>query len=310
MRYFAALALLACATPLRANDLEDGLRGLAAADTAATTAGFRLTSANADRCESQRQDIGVMLQDSWQYDARARATVREVMGLAGDLAFSVVVKGGPADLAGIPAGSELLAIDGVSIAELTGTDSVPDRGSYERLQQAEQALDTALEDGSAELSLRLPGGESVVRSISAVPVCSVRVRVKPSSGAQARADDTMIEVTTGLITKMESDGELAAIIAHELGHFVLQHYEENEADGRSRKILRRQEEEADRISVWLMLAAGYDPHQAVALWTHFAALQHSFLSFGYHGSRKDRRERLLEEIARAESGQMSTFRHN
>src|SRR3546814_9337771 len=72
---------------------------------------------------------------------------------------------------------------------------------------------------------------------------------------------------------------LAAAVAHELAHNILRHRERLDAAdvdrglfkgfGRSARLFRQTEVEADRLSVWLMRGAGYDPQAAVRLWGRF-----------------------------------------
>lgn len=295
----AAGATAGCGLPAQAaaSELEQALRGLAQADEAVLRVGFGLASANAERCSDQRPDIGALLQDLAQYPASIRQEARAVLGLQGDLGFTAVAEGSPADLAGITPGMALLAINGTKVAPSgDGRDA-----SYARLLAVEAALAEALADGKTELTLRGAEGNELRVTVEPRPACAVRFRVQPDGEEEARADDRTIEVATGLIAEMRNDGELAAILGHELAHVVLHHFVKQraaEADGRSsRKLVAEQEAEADRLSVWLMRDAGYDPQHAVELWTHFAALQHSFLAFNPRGSRKDRRERIAEEIA-------------
>ena len=72
------------------------------------------------------------------------------------------------------------------------------------------------------------------------------------------------------------DQELASIVAHELAHIVLDHPARLTAAhvdrglfkgfGRSARLFKQTENEADRLSVTLMANAGYDPQAAVRYW--------------------------------------------
>ena len=110
-----------------------------------------------------------------------------------------------------------------------------------------------------------------------------------------------IAVYTGLIDQLKpTDGELAAVMGHEIGHALREHGREQA----SRQTLeqfgvgivgaltgvntqlaqtiadvtielphdRTQETEADRVGVELMARAGYDPHEAVNLWQKMSKL--------------------------------------
>jgi predicted Zn-dependent protease len=75
------------------------------------------------------------------------------------------------------------------------------------------------------------------------------------------------------------DGEFAAVIAHEMAHNLLKHRDRLNAQrvnrgffgqfGKSAGRIKDSEIEADRLSVWLMANAGYDPQAAIRFWTRY-----------------------------------------
>jgi predicted Zn-dependent protease len=109
-----------------------------------------------------------------------------------------------------------------------------------------------------------------------------------------------VGVTVGLLTLVENDDQLAAVIGHEAGHVVAHHAAERASQETTSKILlgiagaaagstdlgkllkdhgndaakfgvllpfsRKQELEADKLGVDFMRRAGYQPREAVALW--------------------------------------------
>ena len=114
-----------------------------------------------------------------------------------------------------------------------------------------------------------------------------------------------VGVNTGLFKVAKNDDQLAAVMAHEVGHAIARHGSERistqmvlqaglaaggivvggesgqqyvalAAQAASLGIVlpftRSQESEADEIGVILMAEAGYDPRQAVDLWRNFEAL--------------------------------------
>lgn len=112
-----------------------------------------------------------------------------------------------------------------------------------------------------------------------------------SSEAQALSvHQGPIFITTGLLQLLESDDELAAVLAHELAHIILNHSRSNRTRGTITNVLgtvarytvpnywaylgagqaanllnkgfsREQEYDADRTAVFLTLAAGYKPQE-------------------------------------------------
>ena len=111
------------------------------------------------------------------------------------------------------------------------------------------------------------------------------------------AQGGQIFVTLGLVNSMNSEAELAAVLAHELGHMVSRHGVQSEVlDARLKKVGRHvarglgggetartatnfgrkvatrsigrlQEEEADRIGLEMLAAAGYAPAAAAEVLT-------------------------------------------
>lgn len=114
-----------------------------------------------------------------------------------------------------------------------------------------------------------------------------------------------IGVHTGLMKVARNDGQLAAVIGHEIGHVIAKHSNERVSEGivaegglaaigavtannpRNKEIMgllgvgtqfgvllphsRTQESEADLIGLNLMARAGFDPRQSVELWKNMMA---------------------------------------
>jgi predicted Zn-dependent protease len=69
--------------------------------------------------------------------------------------------------------------------------------------------------------------------------------------------------------------------------------------GRSARLVRQTEEEADRLSIYLLDRAGYDPHAVVAFWDHYRRSHIlGFLRAPTHMSDSDRIAMAEAEIAR------------
>jgi predicted Zn-dependent protease len=85
-------------------------------------------------------------------------------------------------------------------------------------------------------------------------------------------------VFTGILPVAADDGQLAAVLSHEIAHALAHHASERVARERggsnifsSLRYDRMQESEADHIGVFLMPFAGYDPDEAVAFWERMLA---------------------------------------
>jgi predicted Zn-dependent protease len=106
------------------------------------------------------------------------------------------------------------------------------------------------------------------------------------------APNGMMQVWTGLTLRVENEAQIAAILGHEIGHYLARHTVERMRDVKSRSAFgqflglfgvvgavgqlavvaslfaysREQEREADAIGVSLMHEAGYDPAEAAKVW--------------------------------------------
>jgi len=108
------------------------------------------------------------------------------------------------------------------------------------------------------------------------------------------APNGMLQVWSGLLLRVENEAQLAAVIGHEIGHYLQRHTLERLRDLRSRSAFgmilgafglvglvgqlatlasamafsRDQEREADRIGLLLMRQARYDAREAARVWAH------------------------------------------
>ncbi len=117
------------------------------------------------------------------------------------------------------------------------------------------------------------------------------------------APNGMLQIWTGLLLRMDNEAQLAAVLGHEIGHYVGRHGVEQLRDAKSRSALgqflgialgaagvgaagslaqlalvagmfaysRDHEREADRIGQELMFASGYPPIEAARVWEQLLA---------------------------------------
>ena len=234
-------------------------RALVAQDLRLATIGYRLASANAAYCQRRERNPGWAMHDEQQYPDRDVA--RAAFGLRTPIAVSAVVPGGPADRLGIKAGDGVIALNDAVFNIRTDLRHKP---SAERMEKIQKALREAMAaNGAIRLTLETAEGQKQI-TFEPPAICASRFWVDARSKLDAGADGDGVRVTDGLMTFTASDdAELAAVVAHELSHNLLGHRERlNAAKRRTSEILAT-EIEADRLSVWLMANAGYDPNAAL-----------------------------------------------
>jgi Zn-dependent protease with chaperone function len=244
-----------------------GYRQLADRDLRLATIGYHLARANAPYCKLKSRNPGWVLHDIAQYaDAKGAA---QVFAFRQPVSVLAVVEGGAAAMAGVRDGDGLVARNG------TGWD-------WEALR-AKRLTSERIDGIRAEIQFLLEAGEGISiafataqgeRTISLRPeaVCKSDFWVDVRKKRDAGADGERVRVTSGLIDYVRDDDELAAVVAHELSHNLLGHRDRISAakTGKTR-LVRATEEEADRLSVWLMANAGYDPEAAITFWERYGA---------------------------------------
>lgn len=150
------------------------------------------------------------------------------------------------------------------------------------------------------------------------------------------APNGMMQVWTGLMLRVENEAQLAAVIGHEIGHYLARHALERLRDVKSRAAFgqflglfglagavgqlallasafaysRDQEREADQLGMVLMRQAGYDPAEAGKVWANLLLEinarpdgdpERNSPMFASHPS-PEAREETLKQLAEATPG--------
>ncbi|WP_331135644.1 M48 family metallopeptidase [Sphingopyxis sp.] len=285
-----ALLLAATSAPVMAG-AATSYRDWAAIEARVATIGFRLTTANAAWCPAHQPQFGWIWSDPRLYDADRRPEALAAYGASDrDAPFiAAIAPASPAAAAGMRVGAAVVGIQGAPVPEGDGDHP------FARITAIETSL-AALPPGAR---LALDGGEGRAIDIAPVPGCVSDFRVEPSAKPGAVADGRMVLVNYGLAQFATHDDELAAAIAHELAHNILRHRDRLDAVGvdrglarqfgRNARLFRQTEVEADRLSVWLLAGAGYDPAAAARFWTRFGQRKgRPLLQAGTHPRWRDR----------------------
>ena len=284
------------------------LKALQLLDQRIHTAGYRLVSANAEFCEKTVPNLGLLLHDIDQYGDTA--TARFAHGFASEIAVNAVAPDGPAEMAGIKVGDGLIAINGLPVEdiEIDQEKLADEQPEYRRIAAINAALAEAAENGSAKLSI-VRGGLHQEIEVPVKRTCPSQFQIRVSEDRDASADGKMVSISSTLAEYVLDEGELAAIAAHELAHNLLKHRDRLDEQGVNRGFLgqfgksagriKTTEIEADRLSVWLMANAGYDPQAAIWFWTRYGKqYDKGILSASTHYRWKKRVELFEEEIAK------------
>lgn len=261
----------------------------------------RLAGANAPLCSQAMPGTGLLLHALDQYPAEARGAARAAFGFAAPLAVEAVVPGSPAAQADLRADDGLVAINWQRFDSPLARDA-----TSARRDAALAAIEAAPPAQPLVLEVRR-GGASLTRTIQPRAACLVRAELATDEGTIAHADDRLLQISSALLDRFDDEG-LAVIVAHEFAHIVLRHGARRVAEGvkhgwagefgRSARLTREAEDEADRFSVRLLANAGYDPQIAVRFWRGPGrSLDYGLLRGATHASAGGRARNIAAAIA-------------
>lgn len=258
----AGAALLQDAPSLRLERLTD-------LDARVAGVAWTLALANADLCPVNRPRAGWTLQSAGQYGAELRPLAEARYGLAGDLPGVLAAPAGsPAAEAGLAPGDLILSVNGQPLAE--GQANAEE--SYDGLQANAAVLDSALARGPVQLTVRRGGAEREV-TVRPVSACAYPAQVEVTGSFRSRTDGRHIFISDGMANLALDEDQLAFVLAHELAHAVLEHRTQpdvvgvrgglNWAISMRRGLSLSSEADADRMGLFLVARAGFDPYRAV-----------------------------------------------
>lgn len=258
MRGLAAIILAvivaALSAPAAANSAPSAYyAGLAQQETRLAAAAYRLTTASAGWCPQTAPQPGWILGDLRRFEPQDRPAAAQAYGASDGPFVAAVAPGSPADRAGLTSGTRIAAINGVAVPTYSDEPTI----RIDAIIVTLNALDPAA-------AWTVTDADGRVHRIAPAPGCASAFRVE-LGGAQAAANGMLVRVTLDLAQSVADDEELAAVVAHELAHNILRH-RDRLGSNRSAARIRQTEFEADRLSVWLMAGAGYDPAAAIRFW--------------------------------------------
>lgn len=256
LRLLAATLLFCLAAPLRAGepDLPD-YRSWQALDQKLFETGWRLVTRNAEFCSESVPSLGMALHDMATYPDPA--LTRSTFGLSGDIGVLAVAEDSPANRAGIVPDSTLASVNEAMVDHFPRTDP-----PWQRLDDLRDAMAIELQlTAPPVVGWTDPQGLPHGRTIAPVAACATRFEVG-NLGERATADGSRVMLGPDFPGFAYPEDEFAAAVAHELAHNLLGHRAWLDTEGRSRSNIRLTEREADRLSPWLLINAGYDPTAA------------------------------------------------
>ncbi|QJQ33254.1 M48 family metalloprotease [Sphingomonas lacunae] len=246
-----------------------------------------VAAANAGWCDPG-QSLGWTLGEIGQYPKDLRQAVKNQWRLPEGAVLFVasVAPDGAAARAGITPGMAIVSLAGRS--PMRNPYAMPSRHA---LEASERLIARRLENGPLQFETLANDGTRRSWELQSRPACPTRFELSDETEEQAYADGRVVQVTAGMGTYTDgNDEELAAVMAHELAHNILRHIARSQEAGtpndytrylnRYSRVSRKMEEEADRLSVWILHIAGYTPSAPVTFWQRFGPNHDSAHPYG------------------------------
>jgi beta-barrel assembly-enhancing protease len=268
---------------------DPSLRALQALDARVTTIAYHIATRNVARCDRKAALSGIAVHSLGQYTSGSRAAAVATFGLGAEAAVLAVARDSPAEKAGIRADDRIMSVNGQSMAEVPSP-----KASMETVVKTRAALGAA----AIRLTIERNGAQKQI-SFANTLGCVSTAEMIPSNSMSAEADGDIVQITSALVEYVQSNDELAFVIAHEMAHNILAHPAKLDKIGRKRANILATEIEADKMALHLMNSARYDIYAAPAFWARFGKLTgFGIFSDGTHLRTKARVQMLRDEIAR------------
>lgn len=293
----ALLLLTGCqaAQPGGTADLPPPVRldTLVAADTRVAEVGYRLAVANAELCTRTAPLAGWSLHAANLYSPDMRPAAVARFGVSGDLPGVLhVASDSPAERAGVKVGDLILSVGGRML------NAGPDREDavYEGFAANVAVIDQALSRGATALRVRR-GETELDLTVTPSPGCAYGFQVDPSPEFYASADADRVFISSSLTVYAADNEELAVVLGHELAHAALNHPAERRGLGKLPWRTETREIEADRVGLYFMARAGFDPSRGPVFWRRFGAdyARARYAQWGHQSA--EERAHALEAVA-------------
>lgn len=242
---------------------------------------YRIALAARPHCAATYPVTGLQLHHLAEYAARDRAEADSQFRLSSGPGVLTVVPGSPAARSGLMAGDVLLSVNGLAPDAPALLAAERDSEKRRKLIEASEArLEEQLRRGPARIEI-LRAGQRLALVLEPILSCEVRGRLARSSQANAFANGHTAIMTTRMLEFIENEDELAVVMAHEIAHNLLGHPARLESQkvpggllrgfGKNAARVHATEEEADRLGLRLLWAAGYDVSAAIPFWRRLYA---------------------------------------
>lgn len=166
---------------------------------------------NTELCpQHARNLLGFTAKNRYSYTDDFAETAQTTLGLEERLQVMSVFPGSGAEAAGLRQGDTLFAVE---------IEPLPQGPQAENASAA--IIGTELRGRNSVSLTVLRAGERIVHNISLTPACAMVIDLGNTGHASSLADGQRVMVTRGMLDSVQSDEELAYILAREIAHNIL-----------------------------------------------------------------------------------------
>lgn len=238
---------------------------------------------NAELCKVQARNLlGFTAKNRYSYSSEYVEAASALYGLSEKLQVISVLPGSGAALAGVKRGDLLLRVE---------DKELPQGQNAERLAAT---ILVPLVNGKSSIKMTLGrNGEQVQIAVPLTRACGFRVELGNADNFASYGDGQRVMITRGLLGFVQSDDELALLIAREMAHNALSHHSRHRSHlaqaamidnliqanpdtsllitgGGIKPYPADLDAAADYLSLYLAARAGYNTDAAPALWQRLA----------------------------------------
>jgi Zn-dependent protease with chaperone function len=281
----------------------DMLTSLAQMELRVRTIIGRIAIANVTQCAKQAPYAGMLIRVNYGTFAPALRTAQiGAFGTGKYPKVSLLVPGGPADMAELRNGDEIVSFNNDPVPVGLSEESDAQKWSS-AVKALGEAWDKETKTSPTKITILREGSERTL-ALSSTMACELIGSVTLSKDMNASNAGARVWVTTGLLENTPDDNEVAFVIAHEAAHSILGHaVPENEKQLKNPAFRRPAEVEADYLGVQLMANAGYDPYAAARYHARWSKMGRGFfqkLTGGFNGPYLAPKDRIAFLQKRAE----------
>jgi membrane-associated protease RseP (regulator of RpoE activity) len=238
---------------------------------------------NAVLCRSNaRALLGFTAKNQYSYSSEMMDAAKELLGLDERLQVMNVLAGSGAARAGIRRGDILLKVQEQALPQGPSAES-----------DAAQQL-SAVVRSATELQITvLRNAKPLTLQIPLTMACSYSIDLGNADFVNAYDDGRRILITRGMLDYLQSDAELAVLLAQEIAHNTLRHAQVLQMKGTVAAVIDKllplkpeltglagsagiktmpaqMDIDADRLALYMLARAAYSPNIAATTWQHLA----------------------------------------